>query len=102
MARLMTQLSRVGGGGGGGGDSEERHRKVSATGSGHTHKSLDSNPFLLGASANFDEESTIFKRKNKQLKWKKKLREFYAAPITKYYCHSVSEHHYDQVVTEPH
>ena len=86
---FINQLSRVGGGGGavvppGQTQGDDRHRKAS-TG---TEKSLDSNPFLL--DANFDEESVSgFKRKNKQLRWKKKLKEFYAAPVTKYYFHSV-------------
>ena len=93
---FINQLSRVGGGGGAvvppstGGQhhpqGDDRHRK-SSTG---TEKSLDSNPFLL--DANFDEESVSgFKRKNKQLRWKKKLQEFYAAPVTKYYFHSVRQ-----------
>ena len=43
-----------------------------------------------GNSASFSRMDTTVRKKTRPLKLKKKMYEFYAAPITKYYCHSVS------------
>ena len=53
--------------------------------------SLQFHPDETDSFLNFNKmENTSVRKKTRPLKLKKKLYEFYAAPITKYYCHSVS------------
>ena len=54
-----------------------------------TEKSVESNPFLAMDFHNVAYHDGFFKKRNRPLKWKKKFYEFYAAPITKFYCHSL-------------